>query len=100
MAEPCSSGARNGIPTGSSSTPILARPPYSRRALSVANVVIAPCPLRTLDLDATEQLVHEMPDYPVVIVPNMVPRIPSAAEINRLSRIVERALPCRSAPDP
>nr|ARX59558.1 putative partitioning ATPase ParA [Prescottella equi] len=63
--------------------------PHTHGALSVANVVIAPCPLRTLDLDATEQLVHEMPDYPVVIVPNMVPRIPSAAEINRLSRIVE-----------
>lgn len=63
--------------------------PHTHGALSVANVVVTPCPLRTDDLNATEQLVHEMPDYPVVIVPNMVPRVPPAAEITRLARIIE-----------
>ncbi len=95
---PCSSGARMDTDWIVVDTHPGAGP-HTHGALSVANVVIAPCPLRTLDLDATEQLVHEMPDYPVVIVPNMVPRIPSAAEIND-SHGSLRALRAGRAPDP
>lgn len=58
-------------------------------ALSIADVVIAPTTLRTLDLNATEGMVKEMTDYPLVLVPNMVPRVPPAAEIQRLARMVE-----------
>ncbi|MFD4268139.1 ParA family protein [Rhodococcus sp. NPDC058481] len=63
--------------------------PHGHGALSVANVVIAPTPLRTSDLDATEQLVNEMSDYPVVIVPTFVPVFPPKAEIERLRSIID-----------
>ncbi len=57
-------------------------------ALAAASVVVVPTPLKTKDLNATEGMVREMPDYPLVIVPNMVPRVPGAAEIRRLGAIV------------
>lgn len=57
-------------------------------AIAAASVVIVPVPLKTKDLNATEGMVREMPDYPLVVVPNMIPRIPSAAEISRVGQIV------------
>jgi chromosome partitioning protein len=63
--------------------------PSAHGALSIANVVIAPTTLRTYDLNATEGMVKEMADYPLVLVPNMVPRVPPAAEIQRLRNIVD-----------
>jgi chromosome partitioning protein len=57
-------------------------------ALSVANVVIAPVPLATKDLNGTEALVRELADYPLVLVPNKVPPVPPAAEIQRLRTII------------
>jgi chromosome partitioning protein len=63
--------------------------PSAHGALSVANVVIAPTTLRTYDLNACEGMVKEMSDYPLVLVPNMVPRVPPAAEIERLRRMVD-----------
>lgn len=62
--------------------------PAAHGAMSVANVVCVPTGLRTDDLNGTEAMVQEMPDYPLVIVPNFVPRIPPAAEIRRLTAIV------------
>jgi chromosome partitioning protein len=58
-------------------------------AIATASVVVVPVPLKTKDLNATEGMVREMPDYPLVLVPNMVPRLPSAAEIRRVGEIVE-----------
>jgi chromosome partitioning protein len=58
-------------------------------ALAAASVVVVPTPLKTKDLNATEGMVREMPDYPLVIVPNMVPRVPSVAEIRRISELVD-----------
>lgn len=58
-------------------------------AIAAASLVVVPVPLKTKDLNATEGMVREMPDYPLVIVPTMIPRVPSAAEINRVARIVE-----------
>jgi len=58
-------------------------------AIAAASVVVVPVPLKTKDLNATEGMVREMPDYPLVLVPNMVPRLPSAAEIRRVGEIVE-----------
>ena len=63
--------------------------PHTHGALSIAHVVLAPSPLRTSDLDATEQLVNEMPDYPLVISPTMIPASPPARLIARLAKIVE-----------
>ncbi|MFC9556065.1 ParA family protein [Rhodococcus sp. NPDC056960] len=63
--------------------------PHGHGALSVANVVLAPTPLRTLDLDATEQLIDELADYPLVISPSMVPPVPPARAVERLTRMIE-----------
>ncbi|MCD2135861.1 ParA family protein [Rhodococcus qingshengii] len=57
-------------------------------AMSVADLVLTPTALRTLDLDGTEQFVKEAADYPLAIVPNFVPRTPPQAEIDRLRQIV------------
>ncbi len=62
--------------------------PAAHGAMSAANVVCVPTGLRTLDLNGTEDMVKEMTDYPLVILPNFVPRVPAAAEITRLTRIV------------
>ncbi len=45
-------------------------------ALSIANVIVTPVPLRNSDLDGTEHMVNELADYPVVLVPNFVPAVP------------------------
>lgn len=63
--------------------------PSGDGAIAAAGVVVVPVPLRTKDLNATEGMVREMPDYPLVLVPSMVPRVPSAAEITRIGRLVE-----------
>lgn len=57
-------------------------------ALSIADIVIAPTVLATKDLNATEGLVRELADYPLVLVPNKVPPIPPAAEVNRLEAMI------------
>ncbi|MCW2539645.1 MAG: chromosome partitioning protein ParA [Frankiales bacterium] len=66
-------------------------------AMSVADVICVPTGLKTGDLNGTEQMVKEMLDYPLVIVPNMVRRVPPAAEIKRLTSIVE-GTPVRVGP--
>lgn len=58
-------------------------------AIAAASIVVVPVPLKTKDLNATEGMVREMPDYPLVIVPNMVPRVPRSAEIRRVAEIVK-----------
>jgi chromosome partitioning protein len=58
-------------------------------ALSIAHVVVTPVPLRSSDLDGTEHMVRELADYPVVLIPNFVPPVAPAAEVRRLSRIIE-----------
>lgn len=63
--------------------------PSGDGAIAAASIVVVPTPLKTKDLNATEGMVREMPDYPLVIVPNMIPRVPSAAEIRRVAEIVE-----------
>ncbi len=63
--------------------------PSGDGALAAASIIVVPTPLKTKDLNATEGMVREMPDYPLVIVPNMIPRVPRAAEIRRVAEIVE-----------
>lgn len=62
--------------------------PSGDGAIAAASTVVVPVPLKTKDLNATEGMVREMPDYPLIIVPNMVPRVPSAAEIARVAQLV------------
>lgn len=57
-------------------------------AIAAASIVVVPVPLKTKDLNAAEGMVREMPDYPLVIVPNMIPRVPGAAEIDRVAQMV------------
>ena len=63
--------------------------PSGDGAIAAASLVIVPTPLKTKDLNATEGMVNEMPDYPLVLVPSMVPRVPGAAEIRRIGSIVD-----------
>lgn len=71
--------------------------PWSDGANAVADVVVAPVPLKTKELEAIAGMVAEMADYPLVLVPNMVPRVPEAGSVNRLSAIVE-GTPVRVGP--
>lgn len=66
-------------------------------AMAAAHVILSPFGLRTNDLAAAEQIVAELADYPLALVPNFVPRIPPAAEVQRLAKIVENT-PVQVAP--
>jgi chromosome partitioning protein len=63
----------------------------TRGAAAAANVVVSPTVLATKELEALEGMLAEMPDYPLVIVPNKVPPVPPAAQLARLERLVAAA---------
>lgn len=63
--------------------------PSGDGAIAAASHVVVPVPLRTKDLNATESMVREMPDFPLILAPSMVPRVPPAAEIQRIRDIIE-----------
>ncbi|WP_204054760.1 ParA family protein [Planomonospora parontospora] len=65
--------------------------PTTYGAASAARVVVSPAVLATRELEATEGMLEELADYPLLMVPNKVPRVPPAAELNRLSRMVTKA---------
>ncbi|MBG0819066.1 hypothetical protein [Planomonospora sp. ID82291] len=65
--------------------------PTTYGAASAARVVVSPAVLATRELEATEGMLEELADYPLLMVPNKVPRVPPAAELDRLSRMVTRA---------
>jgi chromosome partitioning protein len=71
--------------------------PWSDGANAVADLVLAPVPLKTKELEAIAGMVNEMADYPLVLVPNMVPRVPEAGGVARLASIVE-GTPVRVGP--
>lgn len=71
--------------------------PAAFGALTVAHAIIVPTPLRNLDLTATEELIADMPDYPLIISPTMIPPVPPAAELRRLAAAVE-GTPVRVGP--
>ncbi|WP_219517524.1 ParA family protein [Nonomuraea ceibae] len=60
-------------------------------AASAGRVVVCPSPLATKELEALEGMLDELADYPLLIVPNKVPRVPPAAEVARLGRLVKAA---------
>lgn len=57
-------------------------------ALSVANVVVAPVELTENCLNATEAMIDELADYPLVLIPNKVSRFPPMKQISRLRAMV------------
>ncbi len=59
--------------------------------MSAAAAVVTPVVLATKELEALEGMLDELPDYPLLVVPNKVPSIPPAAEIARLRRLTETA---------
>lgn len=58
-------------------------------AMSLANLILSPFALRTKEMAAVEQIVNEMADYPLALVPNFVPPVPPASEVRRLQEIIE-----------
>lgn len=66
-------------------------------AIAAAHCVLLPTPLAEPELDGAEDMIEEMADYPLVIVPTMVPRVPPRGALNRLRGIVE-GTPVQVAP--
>lgn len=60
-------------------------------AAAAANIIVSPTKLATKELNGTEGMLEAMPDYPLMIVPNMVAAIPPAAETERLGRMAATA---------
>jgi len=61
---------------------------WSDGACAVSQVVVSPVPLRVKELEATAGMVAELADYPLVLVPNMVPRVPDAQSRKKLRDMV------------
>ena len=64
--------------------------PATLGACAAADVVIVPVVLGTRELNALEQTLAELGEYPLVLVPNWVPWIPPAAERRRLRQIADK----------
>lgn len=60
---------------------------HTHGALAVADVVLAPTTLDLPDLRGLEQLVDEMLDYPVVVLPTKVRPVPPAIGLKKLGQI-------------
>jgi chromosome partitioning protein len=61
--------------------------PLTYGALAAAKVIPTPVVLATKELAAAESMVGELPDYPLLIVPNKVPSSPPLAELTRLEKL-------------
>jgi chromosome partitioning protein len=62
-----------------------------RGAVAPANVVVVPVVFKTKELNALETALKEYGDYPLLIVPNMVPPVPPARELDRFRKMVRAA---------
>lgn len=60
-------------------------------AMLAAAVVVMPVVLATAELNALEGALIELADYPLLLVPNRVPRTVPGPELRRLRRLVEEA---------
>jgi chromosome partitioning protein len=65
--------------------------PLTEGALLAADVVAVPVVLAERELDALEQMLDELSAYRVVLVPNMVPPVPPARLVTRLSELAHGA---------
>lgn len=57
-------------------------------ALEVATAVIVPVPLGVKDLHGTELTVKELTGYPLILVPNKIPPVPSGPMLEMLTRAI------------
>jgi len=64
--------------------------PSTFGAMNAASIVLVPVQLATNSLNALEGMLEEAADYPIVIVPNMVPPVPPAPAVRRLRELAER----------
>ncbi len=62
-----------------------------RGAVAPANVVVVPAVLKTKELNALEAALREYSSYPMLIVPNMIPPVPPARELDRFRSMVQAA---------
>jgi chromosome partitioning protein len=60
-------------------------------ALAAASVVVIPAVLKMRELDALEDSLRELNEYPILVVPNMVPSVPPGRMLERLDHIVKGA---------
>ncbi|KXP11611.1 chromosome partitioning protein ParA [Tsukamurella pulmonis] len=67
-------------------------------AMQVAHAVVVPTPLKQLEMNALEELVVDMADYPVIISPTMVPTTAPAGPLRRLNKLVEEHPALRVSP--
>lgn len=56
--------------------------------LAIANIVVAPVPLKEKEMAATESMVKDLADYPLVLVPYMIPPVPPGSMVRRLEKVV------------
>lgn len=59
-------------------------------AISAADIVVVPAPLRQREMAALEGMLEELQGYPLMIVPNMVPPSPPVAMVQKLQELSER----------
>lgn len=59
-------------------------------AMAAADTVVVPTPLRAGELDALDGMLGDASDYPLLLVPTMVPRSPSASLNRRLWELAQR----------
>ncbi|WP_432021318.1 ParA family protein [Streptomyces sp. 1222.5] len=64
--------------------------PSTNGAMAAAKVVVTPVILHTREMRSLEQLLNEASDYPLLLIPYMVPRTPSQWAIDDLQRLSER----------
>ena len=56
-------------------------------AMSASEVIVVPTVLRTKELDGLGGMLEEFSGYPLLLIPNKVPRIPPARELTRVRRM-------------
>ncbi len=64
--------------------------PATLGAMQAGSVVVTPTVLAAAELDGLEGLLEEAADYPLLIVPNKVPRVPDRRLLDRLRALVSR----------
>jgi len=64
--------------------------PATLGAMQAASVVVTPTVLATAELDGLEGLLEEAADYPLLVVPNKVARVPDRRLLDRLRALVGR----------
>jgi chromosome partitioning protein len=64
--------------------------PATLGAMNAASVVLTPTVLASGELDGLEGLVEETADYPLLVVPNKVPRVPDQRLTKRLKDLATR----------